>query len=126
MAIPKSINADPNSTDWVIVASDGTCYTTAALMAAAGKVAWPALDAGMGCQSVTAKSLASDGVSNGSAFQIAFNAASAPSTGQHVSGGGQALTLAAGQVEGMRHIYSVWIKASDATDLLNITLDYGN
>lgn len=116
-------------TNWRVIATDGTAYTTLALLAAANKYVFPYgadpshnyLSRGMFPQSVLIRSIASDGVSDGSPFYADWNDATAPTDGiasTFVSGSGQQIALPGGTY------WNIWIRKTVPTDLIKITLFY--
>ena len=110
--------AVPGDTSWRIVASDGTTYTSTALMLAAGRVPFPSLDPGMFLQTITLRSV--NAGADGSPFYYAKNPNPTPPTGtngQLVSGSGQQM-VAAGNV------WTVWVKLTAATDTIELLGQY--
>lgn len=109
---------------WSVVASDGTLYTTLALMAAASKVAWPGLDPGQFIQTLAVKSELNNAAGgDGSPAYICFNQSlvTADTQGIEVSGSGQTLVF-----DGMKPpnsvkaIWNVWVRKTVSTDYLTL------
>lgn len=102
-----------NSTEWLILASDSTTYTTLALLRAAGKKPFPGLDPGMFCQSVTVEN-----VTAANAFAVAWNTAAAPS--------GDSATLVPGgsQFTFPGQVWTVWLQKSVGADHIVATVLY--
>lgn len=102
-----------NSTSFLLLASDGSTYSSVALLLAAGKTPFPGLDPGMFAQSVTVEN-----VTAANAIAVAWNTASTPTgdTSTLVPGGSQ-FTFP-GQV------WNVWLQKSTGTDHVVATVLY--
>lgn len=114
-----AIQDSQNDTNWHILATDGTAYTTLALLLAAGKSPFPSLDPGVYCHPVL-KSLASGGTTDGSPFHFAWNKLTAPTdaTSMEVSGNGQTWELP-GMILNL-----LWLEKSVGSDLINVMVTY--
>jgi hypothetical protein len=119
--LPNSISlgVTPSDTSWRVVASDGTTYTTLALLVAAGKTPFPAGNTfasivASPCR-LYARSDASG--SDGSNFYVATNQKTAPTTGQLIDGsGGQQLVI-----DGP--FQNLWLK-TNGTDQIDLLFQY--
>lgn len=113
----------PATTLWVIVASDGSTYTTKALLLAAGKQPFPksdgtiGLDLGMKLQSVTLSSV--NGGVAGSPFYVAFNPQAPPSgtAAEGIQPGGIYFNETG-------HISQLWIALTASGDTIDILSRY--
>ena len=118
----------PTDTSIRILASDGTSYTTLALLEAAGKQPWPALDPGMNLGKLSVRSLAAGGVTNGSGFNYIINQTkpSAISSMKFVSGGGQERQSGSTKAFGndLLMVWQLWFAMSVATDILEACFEY--
>lgn len=104
-------HAVPGDTAWRIVASDGTTYTTYALLVAAGKVPYPGLDAGGHLEWMTLRSETGAGA-DGDPFYYHIGGVATISNdndGFLVSGAGQIVNIPG-------PIKTVWIRATTGTD----------
>lgn len=118
----------PATTSWVVIASDGTAYTTVALLLAAGKTPFPktnrtnstpgtvGLDPGMKIQSITLNTV--NAGAPGSAFYVEFNPQTAPS-----GTAGEFIASGAYDVE-PGHISQLWVSLTVAGDTLSILARY--
>ncbi len=120
--------ATPTDTAIRILASDGTSYTTKALLDAAGKVPWPGLDPGMNLGKLSVRSLAAGGVTNGSGFNYIINQTKPGSiaTMKFVSGGGQERQSGSTKSFGneLSMVWQLWFAMSVNTDILEATFEY--
>lgn len=123
--LPNKLSVEDTTTtdtNWRIVATDGVAYTTVALLLAANKSPFPHLDPGMFPGAVLIRSIAADGVSDGSPFYADWNkATTGPTDGVasvFVSGSGQQISLPGGTY------WNFWIRKTVATDLIKITIFY--
>ena len=115
----KKVVTDTDHTDtaWRAVATDGTAYTTLALLVAAGKTPFPGLDPGVTLATLLARSIAPAGPSDGSAFYIQFNSATQPGSdnaAHFVSASGQTITF-------QGPFNNVWVRKTVAAD--NVVLE---
>lgn len=126
MAILVTENA-PGDTSIRILASDGSSYTTFALLEAAGKEPWPGLDTGMNLGKLSVRSIATGGATNGSPFNYVYNQTqpSAISTMKFVSGGGQERQSGSDSAF-VNHLmlWQLWFAMSVSTDMLEATFEY--
>lgn len=113
----------PATTSWVIVASDGSTYTTKALLLAAGKQPFPksdgtiGLDLGMKLQSVTLSSVNAGAA--GSPFYVAFNPQTPPS-------GTAAELIEPGGIyfNETGHVSQLWVALTTAGDTIDLLARY--
>ncbi len=114
------IEITTGGTGWKIIATDATSYDTLALLLAAGKVAWPALDPGEKLQHLVLVARATGAVTLGSGFYFRTNLATAPTYGALVLAG---VTYSYPGMTPVERIIvdNLWIKQSAASDIINIT-----
>lgn len=107
-----------NATGWKILATDGTGYDTYVALLAAGKTTYPGSPAQfpIGIPNMTARSVATGGVTDGSPMQIITNTLDTPTTEDDlISGSGQTLVYTDEAIK------NVWVKKSAGTDIAVIT-----
>lgn len=109
--------------DTGICATDGSQYSSIALLLAAGKTAFPGLESeGLYPQSIVLTSMASGDAAAGSLFTFAVNAQSAPTYGTVVQGGGQQFVVPGLDARTPQLLQNVWIVSMvAASDDISIT-----
>lgn len=119
---PNTVSAfaAPGSTSWVVVAMDGTTYTTTAALVAAGKTFFPygnasvqGLDLGMKLQTLTLTSVNAGAA--GSAFYFSKNPQVTPSgtIGEFVNNNGMQIVVPG-------TVWQIWIKLTASTDTIEL------
>jgi hypothetical protein len=111
----SALNCAVGSTSWRVISSDGNAYASISALLAAGKTPFASQDAG-NFSEVSVRSIATGGTSDGSAFEVEINKASAPTNGAFCSGSGQTIVNPDGPV------WNLWAKMSVSTDILNIRM----
>jgi len=107
------IQDSDTTTSWHVIASDGTGYTSFALMQAAGKLPWPNLPGGSMVNALSLEALAAAGGA-GSQIYYAWNTVTTPTVGISVLTGVRQVT------PGM--IYNLWIQKTVGTDLVELSI----
>ena len=118
---PNSIELEvlTGATGWHIIATDGTGYTTPALMLAAGKKPFPSLPLGSIVASLETKGIAAGGGAPGSPYYISINpAGGTPTIGKEVGGNDQAFVFGPGQIN------TLWINLTVGSDTPELYLTY--
>lgn len=119
----------PGDTAIRILAADGTSYTTLALLNAAGKQPWPALDPGMNSLGkLSVRTIDSSGESTSSDFYYLINKVKPAATSSmvHVSGGGQERQIGNTQADSnaLLTVWQVWFALTASTDVFEAVLEY--
>lgn len=109
---PLPANVAPNGTSWVVVASDGTTYSTVAALLAAGKRPYPGLDPGGRIGSCLLHSISSTGGA-GSGFLYKRDTTTAPSA---VSDAENTVAGSDQQVSVACPFRLIWVKNVSGTD----------
>lgn len=104
-----------NTTAWQLLASDGTGYSSLALLLAVGKVCWPGLDKGMNIGALSLETRAADAA--GSPFYYYINPPTAWQAAP-LAGGGEWVPGGAILVENPGSIYQLWVQKTVGTDVL--------
>jgi hypothetical protein len=110
---PGILQDTDNTTAWHVIASDGTGYTSFALMEQAGKLPWPNLPGGSMVNAMSLEAIASGGGA-GSQIYYRWNTTITPSSGISV------LTAVRQVTPGM--IYNLWIQKTVGTDVVELSL----
>ena len=109
-----------STTVWKIISSDGNAYNSLALLLAAGKTAWPALDQGETIQHLVLLSRATGAATLGAGFYFRTNLSVAPTYGTLVLGGVTYSYPGFAPVERVV-VSNLWILQSAASDVINIS-----
>lgn len=106
-----------SSTDWNILATDGTGYATYAALLAANKTTYPGTPAQFptGLPEMSVRSAATGGLTDGSPFLIRTNGLDVPSESEDlISGSGQTYVFKNDAIK------QVWVKKTVGTDVIII------
>lgn len=118
----------PGDTSIRILASDGSSYTTLALLQAAGKTPFPGLDPGMNLGKLSTRSIATGGTADGSPFSFLYNQAKPASIAamKYQSGSGQERQEGSTKSLGneLFMLWELWFAMSVGTDIFEATFEY--
>lgn len=115
---PLPANVSPGDTNWHVIASDGTPYTTMALLLAAGKRPYPGIDPGGRIKSCLLRSITTAGApGSGVLYKLDPKNGTAPTTiadaDNEVGGSDQQVSLKC-------PFRIIWLKALSATDYIKL------
>lgn len=113
---PRNAKVAPASTSWVVVASDGSTYSTMALLIAAGKRPYPGLDHGGRIGTCLLHAVTSSGGA-GSPIYYALDEPTTP-TEENVLGGSDQQVSIAGPFR------NLWLKLTNASDIVMVNGRY--
>lgn len=123
----RTVKHTDSSTSWLVLASDGTAYTSLAALQSAGKTPFPGLDAGITPDSILLQCKTGT-FANGEAFLVAFNRSTAPTDSEAIvlSSGQEYITIEEhGPGRSPLNYTNVWFRKTTGTDHIIASVGWG-